>query len=147
MKKKELDDMINGALPYFIGGALLYWAYKNLFKNRNNKHPFSSDVRVNDAISIIDSCFDRIGTFNSDLEPIFDVLESLSGVELIRLHQDFGVRYYNGLFGWYSLISFLEGFAVARPCSLSSIMYKEFDDEQIKKVESIYSSKGVPFPL
>ncbi len=27
--KLKVDDMINNALPYFIGGALLYWAYKH----------------------------------------------------------------------------------------------------------------------
>ncbi len=28
MKKSVLDSMINNALPYFIGGALLFWAWR-----------------------------------------------------------------------------------------------------------------------
>ncbi len=130
------------ALSYLLGGAFVWLLFL-----RKKQFTFSDDEKVNSAIGILDSCFNSFGTFDSDLEPIFGVLEKMSLAELLRLHRDFGTRYYNTITRKYSLFSFLEGYAVARPLTLSAIMYQEFDDIQIKRIEDIYSSKGLSFPL
>ncbi len=118
---------------------------------KSSKEPskvvYSKNERVNNAIFIIDSCINKFGTFDSDLEPIFEVLNDLNADEIRQLHKDFGVRYYNSLTFMYSSIQFLEGYAFARPLNFSAIIYKEFDNNQINRLKAIYKSKGVHFPL
>ncbi len=140
---KVFGIKLEKALPYLLGGAFLLWL---VFKRKTSVN-VSDSPAVNNAINILDNAFRKIGTFDYFLEPVFDVLEELTPQELVKLHKDFGIRYYNIITGSYSLISLLEGFAVARPCNLSQIMYKEFDDEQLARVKSIYSSKMLVFPL
>ncbi len=74
-------------------------------------------------------------------------MEKLTAIEVKKLHKDFGIRYYHSILGIYSLVSFLEGYALARPLNLSAIFYEEFDDEQIERLNKIYKSKGVDFLL
>ncbi len=45
MKKRGLDKMINNALPYFIGGALLFWAYK--------RYMYSSFYKVEEKLVLM----------------------------------------------------------------------------------------------
>ncbi|WP_407264803.1 hypothetical protein R5N98_10760 [Tenacibaculum maritimum] len=126
-------------IPIFV-----YLLFKWFFKSDDRK---SEDSSVDSVINIIDASIDKLGTFDSDHEPIFEALPKLSKKQIIRLHEDFGYRYYNDLTRSYSFVQILEGYGVARKLDLSSIFLKEFSPSQISDVKSIYLSKGLFFPL
>ncbi len=148
-RKSNISNIISFAfenakliIVLVVGGA--FWFFR---KKDEKKQSFSDNERVSNAIGIIDACVNHLGTFDFHLEPIFGVLEKLTAIEIKKLHKDFGLRYYHSLLGIYSLVSFLEGYSIARPLNLSGIFYKEFDDEQIERLKKIYKSKGVDFLL
>ncbi len=138
-EKSYLDDMINGALPYVVGAGLLWWLYRQFVKGTSRS---SVDTNVNEAINILDACFNKVWYFDDDLEPIFEVLKGLNTAQILLLHKDFGTRSYNKLWGKYVDIPYLN-----HQLNLSGIMYAEFDKEQIQRVKDIYSSKMLTFPL
>ncbi|CAA0215929.1 conserved hypothetical protein [Tenacibaculum maritimum] len=131
-------------LGILIIPILIYLLFKWVFKSDDRK---SEDSSVDSVINIIDASIDKLGTFDSDHKPIFEVLPKLSKKQIIRLHEDFGYRYYNDLTRSYSFVQILEGYGVARKLDLSSIFFKEFSPSQISDVKSIYLSKGLFFPL
>ncbi|MDB0600162.1 hypothetical protein PL373_03140 [Tenacibaculum maritimum] len=131
-------------LGILIIPILIYLFFKSFFKSDDRK---SEDLSVDSVINIIDASINKIGTFDSDHKPIFEVLPKLSKKQIIRLHEDFRYRYYNDLTRSYSFVQILEGYGVARKLDLSSIFFKEFSPSQISDIKSIYLSKGLFFPL
>ncbi|MDB0599881.1 hypothetical protein PL373_01675 [Tenacibaculum maritimum] len=124
---------------------LIYLLFKWFFKSDDRK---SEDSSVDSVINIIDASIDKIGTFNRDHEPIFEALLNLSKKQIIRLHKDFGYRYYNALLRAYITAPFLGGkYSFSRPYDLHGIFLKEFDDSQISRIKNIYISKGVAYPV
>lgn len=122
----------------------LYFYFKGKWSNGGAK---SSDSVINNAIDTIDSSIDKWYYFNVDHIPIFDVLKVLSKGQIIRLHKDFGVRYHNSVNGRYTIIQLFEGFGAGRKYSLTGILQKEFDSNQLSLLKDIYKSKGLSFPL
>lgn len=108
--------------------------------------PKSDNKVVDSAIHILDQSFNSLGTFDSDLNPIFKVLENLTKIELVRLHKDFGYRYYNPLTRRYTALQILQGYGLARPLDLNAIYKSELDSSQLLKLSAIYKSKGLAFP-
>ncbi|WP_422091305.1 hypothetical protein [Tenacibaculum ovolyticum] len=108
--------------------------------------PKSKDKVVDSAIFIIDEAFNSVGTFNFHHEPIFEVIKKLSKSQLIRLHEDFGYRYYNSITRKYALVQLIQGYAVARPENLNSLYNSELDEVQIARLSVLYKSKGLVFP-
>ncbi|XKW97047.1 hypothetical protein R8G64_00740 [Tenacibaculum maritimum] len=108
-------------LGILIIPILIYLLFKWVFKSDDRK---SEDSSVDSVINIIDASIDKLGTFDSDHKPIFEVLPKLSKKQIIRLHEDFGYRYYNDLTRSYSFVQILEGYGVARKLDLSSIFLR-----------------------
>jgi hypothetical protein len=107
----------------------------------------SKDKSVNDAILSLDTAFDSFGTFDSDHEVIFTTIKGLSSTQIRRLHKDFGTRYHNFITGKYIIFSFLSGFGTSKPINLNGLYDKEFSDNQISKIKTIYNQKGLDFPF
>lgn len=140
---KNYALLIGGILLLLI--VFLLGGFKGFFPDKTVK-PKSDNKVVDSAIHILDQSFNSLGTFDSDLIPIFKVLEDLTKSELIRLHKDFGYRYYNPLTRRYSAIQILEGYALARQLDLNAIYNSELDSSQLLKLSTIYKSKGLDFP-
>ena len=122
----------------------LYFYFKGKWSNGGFK---SSDSIINNAIDTIDSSIDKWYYFNVDHVPIFDVLKVLSKSQIVRLHKDFGIRYHMTSTGTYSFVQIVDGYGSARPYSLTGILQKEFDSNQLSLLKDIYKSKGLSFPL
>lgn len=129
-----------------IGGLILIFVFsKSFFQKEKQIH--SVNTRVNSVIHVLDSAFNSLGTFDSHLEPIFKALSSLSSLELKLLHKDFGIRYYNSLYGYYIKMPILKGLGLSRPFDLNSLYNAEFDSNQLKRLKAVYMRKGVEFPF
>ena len=102
----------------------------------------TGDLQVDSAISKLDFAVNQFGT---DEELIFETLKSLSSSEIKKLFKGFGFRYYNQLTGQYSLISILEGFAVARQMDLKEILLNELSSDDIENLKNILLDKNYNF--
>lgn len=114
------------------------------FFNHSRVVKKSSNSTVNSVINLIDNSLDKWGTFNKDHYPIFKALISLSSSEIRLLHKDFGTRAYNPIHRQYG---FSNGFFLSKHKDLNSLFDSEFDPLQLKKIKSIYSEKGLAFPM
>ncbi len=139
----KVTKIIIGSVLFLIFALYFY------FKGRRSKtdQPLSNDNEVSEAISFLDSRFDRWGTFNSDHVGIFPLLQKLSKTQIIKLHNDFGFRFYNSVFGKYKLVDTWGWRGFTTKVNLTSLFDKEFGDSQILKLKEIYRSKGLSFPL
>ncbi len=143
-KRKNLISRVVGFVKeHFEMIVLLIFCFVmySLFGKKKQKI-FSNDSKVSNAISVLNSCFNKVGTFDTHLEPIFQVLEGLTAQQIKLLHKDFGLVPYNSLWNKYIEIPYMH-----YNLSLSGVYYKEFDNEQINRVKEIYKSKGLDFPL
>ena len=117
------------------------------FGGASDEKPKSSDSTVDKAINIIDSSIDSWGTFDKDHEPIFEVLKKLSKAQLLKLDEDFGYRYYNPIYKYYLVASFLGDSLFSKRYDLRGLFYEEFSETQINRLKKIYTSKGLVFPV
>jgi len=148
--KSALNYLKNNAL--LIGGfiilliALIEYLKGLLPDSDAPIKPKSEDSEVNNAIDVIDSAFDKFGTFNKDHEPIFEVLNNLNKSKLQRLHKDFGTRLYNPVTRTYKLVSTFGWRGYTQRKGLNALFDSEYDESQIKQLKEIYESKGLIFP-
>lgn len=138
------------SITSFISNNPFIWVFVLVFyvlTKLKGKNVYTSlNKSVNAAIGIIDNSIDSLGTFDSDLKPILVVFRSLSATEIKTLYNDFGVRYYNPITRKYSLIQFLEGYAVAREKNLQGLLDYELDESQKNELASIHLEKGLSYP-
>lgn len=115
------------------------------FKSRKQKRR-SNDNKVQNLIDLIDNSLSKIGTFNSDHDNLDYPLSQLTRSQIIKLHKDFGYRYYNPIFKMYGLTN-IGSFGISEKKDLNSLFYSELDENQIKRLNDIYKSKNLSFPL
>lgn len=120
-----------------LGGFLFFFRKKVDDKK-------STNATVNDVINFLDNAFDKLGTFDKHLNPIFDVLEKLNKTELELLHNDFGVRNYNPITRFYGVKNPLFDYFPKK--DLNALFDSEFDLVQLKKLKDLYNKKGLSFP-
>ena len=128
--------------------ALLLGFYflSRIFKKKDEQKR-SDDPVIDSAIIKIDSAFNALGTFDSDVLPVLNILKSLTGSQIVKLHEDFGIRYYNSLTGKYKLLDTGSYGGLTQKHNLSSLYVKEFSSAQIEILKKIYFDKGLAYPF
>ncbi|TYP98929.1 hypothetical protein C7447_102247 [Tenacibaculum adriaticum] len=128
---------------------VIYYIHKvfNLSSFSNNVKSYSENNKIDSVISIIDESIGSIGYFNNDHFPIFKAISSLSSVEIIQLHHDFGRRFHNRITGTYKILDTGSWGGFTQSLDLNSILLREFETGQLKELDLIYTNKGLSFPM
>ena len=138
--------MIKTLIKFLIFPLLVLYGIKLVYDYlTKDKGDRSTNVNVSNAINSLDYAFRKIGTFDSDLLPLFDVLRNLTQSEIILLHKDFGYRYYNWIFKMFGITN-IGSFGISEKTNLHGLYKNEFSSEQLLEVAKIYGSKGLSFP-
>lgn len=150
MKKVNNKIQKNACLIVGVLILLVLWIKSILtsfFGDKDKIKPKSKDKIIDNAINVIDVCINAFGSFNSDHLPIFEVLSKLSKRQLVQFEIDFGYRYYNSLYGYYLMVSFLTDIGFSKKYSFKGLIYKEFDSTELALIKRIYKDKGLDFLL
>jgi hypothetical protein len=106
----------------------------------------SNDKQVQSVIDLIDNSLSKFGTFNEDHIILDYPLSQLTKSQLIKLHKDFGYRYYNPLTRMYGITN-IGNIGISESKDLNGLFDSELDVNQINRLNDIYVSKGLSFPL
>jgi hypothetical protein len=139
-----MKDILMMILKFVIAPLIVALIIHRIFY-KSSKGSHSDDVLVDNAISVIDVAIDKFGTFNKDHEPIFEAFDNLSKNQIIRLYNDFGLRWYNNISKFYGKIN-IGWFGFSQRYNLTEILLRELDDSQKHKLKQIHLSKGLDFP-
>ncbi len=132
-------NKLNVWLKWGVISLVTLYLFNRFFPSKKPK--FTGNHRVDSAISVIDVSLGAFGTFNSDHEQIFEILENLTGSEIKKLHSSYGTRFLHPL-GYFQQLGFFGSWGISKEYNLLGLFHKEFDDNQIERLKYIYLSKG-----